>query len=167
MNRLREIREIKGFSQADLAAAAGVGQSDISRIERTGSTPRKRAMRTKLAAALKVRPTRLFPDDVGAPAGEPLPPKRTLFKSSEYTDYRPGASAEPAGDEPAPTRYSLLKSGTENKVCGWCGMNYFVVNEVRITVGEKIVKTYGHLGCLEQDVRTDGLEVKKRGGGPR
>jgi len=153
MNRLREIREIKGFSQADLAAAAGVGQSDISRIERTGITPRKKAMRRKLAAALKVRPARLFPDDVGAPAGEPLPPKRTLFKSSEYADYRPGASAEPAIDEPVPMTRA---------VCRWCGMQYRVANEVKIVVGENAIKTYGHLPCLEQDVRTDGLELKKR-----
>jgi transcriptional regulator with XRE-family HTH domain len=154
MNRLREIREIKGFSQADLAAAAGVGQSDISRIERTGNTPRKKGMRTKLAAALKVRAGRLFPDDVGAPAGEPLPPKRVLFKSSEYADYRPETSAAPAPQEPIPMTRAI---------CGWCGMQYNVANEVKILVGENKIKSYGHLSCLEQDVRTDGLELKKRG----
>lgn len=154
MNRLREIREVKGFSQADLAAAAGVGQSDISRIERTGNTPRKKAMRMKLAAALNVRSKRLFPDDVGAPAGEPLPPKRVLFKSSEYADYRPETSTWPAPQEPIPMTRAI---------CGWCGMQYSVANEVKILVGENKIKSYGHLSCLEQDLRTDGLELKKRG----
>jgi hypothetical protein len=34
---------------------------------------------------------------------------------------------------------------------------------VKIVVGENTIRTYGHLSCLEQDVRTDGLELKKRG----
>lgn len=166
MNRLREIRELKRFSQASLAALSGTTQSEISRIERRGITPRSESWRAKLAEALKVSVGRLFPDDVDAPASDPLPPRRVLLRSSRFDDYVPAPQKtprDPFDDEPAkPEPVAMTRT-----ICRWCGMQYRTENEVKIMVGPNVIKTYGHLSCLEQDVRTDGLEVKKRGGGPR
>jgi len=47
-------------------------------------------------------------------------------------------------------------------ICRWCGMRYSPDKEAKIMVGDVVIKTYGHLSCLEQDVRSDGLELKKR-----
>lgn len=161
MNRLREIREVKGLKQAALAALSGIAQPEISRIERLGFTPRNEAKRMNLARALEVPPGRLFPDPVGPPAGDPLPSKRRLFKSSRYDKYEPPPKKKPRDpfdDEPAkPEPVAMTRT-----VCPWCGMQYRIENEVKIMVGPNVIKTYGHLGCLEQDVRTDGLELKKR-----
>lgn len=166
MNRLREIRELKGFKQPGLAALSGIAQSEISRIERLGIPPRSESKRAKLARVLEVSVGRLFPDEVGAPAGDPLPPRRVLLRSSRFDDYVPTPRKrprEPFDDEPAePEPVAITRT-----VCRWCGMKYKAENEVKIMVGPNVIKTYGHLSCLEQDVRTDGLEVKKRGGGPR
>jgi transcriptional regulator with XRE-family HTH domain len=161
MNRLREIRELKGLKQITLASLSGIAQSEISRIERLGITPRNESKRSKLAKALEVSVGRLFPDDVGAPAGDPLPPKRVLLRSSRFDDYVPAAKKrprDPFNDEPAkPEPVAMTRT-----VCRWCGMQYRAENEVKIMVGPNVIKTYGHLPCLEQDVRTDGLELKKR-----
>lgn len=161
MNRLREIRELKGLKQAALAAVSHVAQSEISRIERLGITPRSEFKRAKLAKALEVSVGRLFPDDVDAPAGDPLPPKRVLLRSSRFDDYVPAPKKKPRhpfDDEPAkPEPVAMTRT-----VCRWCGMQYRADNEAKIMVGPNVIKTYGHLGCLEQDIRADGLELKKR-----
>jgi transcriptional regulator with XRE-family HTH domain len=45
-NRLRELRLAHGLSQEDLSARTGMTQATISRIERGGSPPRPRSVRT-------------------------------------------------------------------------------------------------------------------------
>jgi transcriptional regulator with XRE-family HTH domain len=155
MNRIREIRERLGLSQMRLSIKSGVNQSEISRIERSGITPRDDEKRWKLAKVLGVPSAELFPDPMGAPRGNPLAPKKAdLFKSSAYEDYKP-APMPPAIAPPAPP----LRHST----CKWCGIKYNVEHEVKIMVGDKAIKIYGHLSCLEQDVRSDGLDLKKRG----
>lgn len=153
MNRIRHFRELRGVSQVKLAEACSVPQTWISKIERSGITPQKVKAQLSLARALRVSPGELFPDAESTPFEEPLPPKRVLFKSSRFMDPQPAKSAAPAHDESLPTTRTI---------CRWCGMKYRDENEVKIVVGENTIKTYGHLACLEQDVRSDGLELKKR-----
>jgi transcriptional regulator with XRE-family HTH domain len=66
---LRVAREVRGWSQDDLAEHSGVSKVAISRLERGLRTPRVETMR-KLSRALGVEPHRLFPlgDDAPTPA---------------------------------------------------------------------------------------------------
>lgn len=57
---VRVLRTMKGWSQTDLAAAAQVAQSSISRIE-AGSKQISDAARVRIAKALEVNPYELFP----------------------------------------------------------------------------------------------------------
>ena len=56
--RIRELREARFLTQADLAKQAGVGVVTISRLERDLGTARFATIR-KLAAALGVEPAEL------------------------------------------------------------------------------------------------------------
>lgn len=157
MNRMREIREQLGIKQGRIAMVAGVSQSEISRIERSGITPRSPLKRARIAKALQSAVAFVFPDPVGTTLGDPLPPRRRLFKSSDYELYPPqrsGGEGEPSAAEPVKMTRTI---------CRWCGIKYSPEREVKIMLGDVVIKTYGHLSCLEQDVRTDGLELKKRG----
>lgn len=157
MNRMREIREQLGIKQGRVAQVAGISQSEISRLERSGITPRSPLKRARIAKALQSNVAVIFPDPVGTELGDPLPPRRQLFKSSQYEAYvpqRPGAEEAVAPAEPV---------RMTRTICRWCGIKYSPENEVKIMRGDVVIKTYGHLSCLEQDVRTDGLELKKRG----
>lgn len=62
---LRVIREIRGLTQDDLAAAAQISKISISRLETGHRAPRWSTAR-KLAQALNVAPEQLFPDE-GSP----------------------------------------------------------------------------------------------------
>lgn len=53
MERLREFRRLRAFSQQELADAAGVGRNTISRIERGETGAHGRTLR-RLAQALSV-----------------------------------------------------------------------------------------------------------------
>ena len=53
VERLREFRRLRAFSQQDLADAAGVGRNTISRIERGETGAHGRTLR-RLAQALSV-----------------------------------------------------------------------------------------------------------------
>ncbi len=53
MERLKEFRRLRAFSQQDLADAAGVGRNTISRIERGETGAHGRTLR-RLAQALRV-----------------------------------------------------------------------------------------------------------------
>lgn len=57
---VRELRGIKGWSQIELAEAAGVTQPTISRIE-GGSRRISDTYRVRIAQALEVEPHELFP----------------------------------------------------------------------------------------------------------
>jgi transcriptional regulator with XRE-family HTH domain len=61
MSRLRRARDTADLSQEELAAASGISQVQISRIERGKRRLTKPAAR-KLAAALKIRPSDLLPE---------------------------------------------------------------------------------------------------------
>lgn len=51
--RVRELREARGWSQRELAAAAGLSQDGVSRIERGGRSPRLDTLE-EIATALGV-----------------------------------------------------------------------------------------------------------------
>ncbi len=53
MERLKELRSLRAFSQQELADAAGVGRNTISRIERGETGAHGRTLR-RLALALRV-----------------------------------------------------------------------------------------------------------------
>ena len=53
MERLKELRMLRAFSQQELADAAGVGRNTISRIERGETGAHGRTLR-RLAQALRV-----------------------------------------------------------------------------------------------------------------
>jgi len=69
--RLREIRELRAMTQTELAAAAGVQQPNLSRIERGEVSAQARTHR-RLASALGVKPEELLRE---AEASRPLPPR--------------------------------------------------------------------------------------------
>jgi transcriptional regulator with XRE-family HTH domain len=154
MNQIRHFRELRKISQTELAKKCHVPQTWISRTERDGKTPRKEGTRIALCRALRVSMEDLFPEADGAELGEPLAPKHRLFKSSRYLDRQPAKAGAAAKPEPIPMTRAI---------CRWCGFKYDVDNEVKITVGENTIKTYGHLSCLAEDVNSGGLELKKRG----
>lgn len=52
-NRIRELRELRGLSQADLGARVGLGKWDVSRLE-NGKTQLKLEMAQRIAEALDV-----------------------------------------------------------------------------------------------------------------
>ncbi len=58
--RIRELRKQAGMTQAQLAQAVGVGQSDISRIE-SGQRQVTVPQLCAIAMALKVHPAELLP----------------------------------------------------------------------------------------------------------
>lgn len=67
-NRIREVREARGKSQAELAAALGVRQETISAYETGRAAPPLGKLRA-LAAALEATIDELFPLE-GAEAGK-------------------------------------------------------------------------------------------------
>lgn len=60
MNRIREIRKVKGISMEELAVKAGVGYSNLSRWERNMQVPCKKIAET-IAKALDTTACELFP----------------------------------------------------------------------------------------------------------
>lgn len=72
-NRLKELRLAHGLSQDDLSALTGLTQATISRIERGGSPPRPRSVRT-LAAFFGVPGPYLM--GLGVPGVEKAEPRR-------------------------------------------------------------------------------------------
>lgn len=141
MNNLRRLREARGLTQGKLAKLADIGQSQISKFERTLAMPRLLRTKENLARIFGCSIKAIFPDHV-----DEQPAKPVLFKSSVHEN--PTAAA------------------SEIRTCKWCGVHYRSANEVKIMMGDRVLKVYGHMGCLEQDVRTDGMAewiVKKRG----
>jgi transcriptional regulator with XRE-family HTH domain len=65
--RIRELREARGWSQAELAERAGVRQATISTLE-TGKARRLLDVLERIAEALEVAPAKLL--------GEGVPTKR-------------------------------------------------------------------------------------------
>ena len=59
MNRLREARDSKGWTQAELAARVGVSRKTINTVENRVFTP-SAILAIKLAAALEVSVEQLF-----------------------------------------------------------------------------------------------------------
>jgi transcriptional regulator with XRE-family HTH domain len=64
---LRLARECRGWTQTELAQAAGMRQVQVSRLERGLRQPRLETAR-KLADALDTSVDRLFPSDGSTPA---------------------------------------------------------------------------------------------------
>ena len=62
MNKVKEIREGKGLSQAKLASRAHINQSNLSAIENGRVTPWPKAKRS-LAQVLKTTIAELFPSN--------------------------------------------------------------------------------------------------------
>lgn len=60
--RIKEVRTLRGMSLLDLAAASGVTESTISRVENGKQAPRPSTMR-KLAKALDVSIAELWGED--------------------------------------------------------------------------------------------------------
>jgi transcriptional regulator with XRE-family HTH domain len=68
LTRLRALRERKGLTQAELAAAAGITRGSLGRPENLKGPPRPPTTR-RLARALGVKPEDLSdPPDADAPA---------------------------------------------------------------------------------------------------
>jgi putative transcriptional regulator len=59
MNRLREARDAKGWTQAEVAARVGVSRKTINTVENRVFTP-SATLAIKLAAALEVTVEHLF-----------------------------------------------------------------------------------------------------------
>jgi len=59
MNRLREARDAKGWTQAELAAQVGVSRKTINTVENRVFTP-SAMLAIKLAAALELSVEQLF-----------------------------------------------------------------------------------------------------------
>ena len=59
MNRLREARDAKGWTQAELAARVGVSRKTINTVENRVFTP-SATLAIKLAAALELSVEQLF-----------------------------------------------------------------------------------------------------------
>ena len=59
MNRLREAREAKGWTQAELAARVGVSRKTVNTVENRVFTP-SATLAIKLAEALELSVERLF-----------------------------------------------------------------------------------------------------------
>jgi transcriptional regulator with XRE-family HTH domain len=62
MNKLKEIRELKGLSQFELAKKADITPSDISRLENNKIFAYP-GWRVRLSEALEVSEVELFPDN--------------------------------------------------------------------------------------------------------
>ena len=62
MNRLKELRTVKGFSQLTLAKLTNIAPSDISRIENGWLRPYA-GWRKRLARALAVTEKEMFPEN--------------------------------------------------------------------------------------------------------
>ncbi len=61
--RLRELRELRALSQAELAERAGIGKATVSRLEKANHPPPRPRTVRKLAAALGVEPADLYVSD--------------------------------------------------------------------------------------------------------
>ena len=64
MERLKELRRLRAYSQQDLAEAAGIGRNTISRIERGETGAHGRTLR-RLAKALRVDVAELVKTEEG------------------------------------------------------------------------------------------------------
>ena len=62
MNRIKDFREKRGMTQADLASAVGLNPAAISLYESQSRTPNQKRMRA-MANALGVGLDKLFPRD--------------------------------------------------------------------------------------------------------
>jgi transcriptional regulator with XRE-family HTH domain len=60
---IRELREMRGWSQGDLARRSGVGRSNICEQENKNNHPELRSL-AKIAAAFDAKPSELL-DDAG------------------------------------------------------------------------------------------------------
>ena len=80
--RIKETREAKGLSQADLAERAGVSQQMISKLER-GKAARSGDL-VSIAAALDVSAEFLFSGTGPRTAPEPTPPQQVACEPGPY-----------------------------------------------------------------------------------
>ncbi len=83
MEQLRRLRDLRGLSQAALAAKIGGHAMTISKLERGERAPSLKMLR-RLAAALDVPPAWLLDD--GAPARGPDPPTRAAARGNGAND---------------------------------------------------------------------------------
>jgi transcriptional regulator with XRE-family HTH domain len=80
--RIRQLREQKGLSQADFQNASGVARSHISRVEQGHSVPSLETLQ-KFATALDLPLYRLFYEGEEPPPTPHLTPRRTLEEQAE------------------------------------------------------------------------------------
>jgi|SRR6516165_3658028 transcriptional regulator with XRE-family HTH domain len=80
--RIRQLREEKGLSQADLQEASGLQTSYISRVERGHIVPSLETLQ-KFSAGLDVPLYRLFYEGEEPPPTPHLTPRRTLEELAE------------------------------------------------------------------------------------
>ena len=102
--RLRQLREQKGFSQGDIENASGLLRCYISRVEHGHTVPSLETLE-RFAAALDVPLYRLFYTGEDPPPTPNLTPRQTL---EELAD-EPGASGSEA-------RFLLKLKGVAGKI---------------------------------------------------
>ena len=102
--RLRQLREQKGFSQGDIEKASGLLRCYISRVEHGHTVPSLETLE-RFAAALDVPLYRLFYTGEDPPPTPNLTPRQTL---EELAD-EPGASGSEA-------RFLLKLKGVAGKI---------------------------------------------------
>ena len=102
--RLRQLREQKGFSQGDIEKASGLLRCYISRVEHGHTVPSLETLE-RFAAALDVPLYRLFYTGGDTPPTPNLTPRQTL---EELAD-EPGASGSEA-------RFLLKLKGVAGKI---------------------------------------------------
>jgi transcriptional regulator with XRE-family HTH domain len=99
-NRLRELRNARGFSQAGLGQRVGISQSSIGRLER-GEYRIKDYLLEKLAQALDVKPWQV----IGVTDSRASEQLQVLFNrvnddgKREILAFAQGIAARPGGDD--------------------------------------------------------------------
>jgi len=102
--RLRQLREQKGFSQGDIEKASGLLRCYISRVEHGHTVPSLETLE-RFAAALDVPLYRLFYTGEDTPPTPNLTPRKTLEELADD----PGASGSDA-------RFLLKLKGVVGKI---------------------------------------------------
>ena len=102
--RIRQLREQKGFSQGDIEKASGLLRCYISRVEHGHTVPSLETLE-RFAAALDVPLYRLFYTGEDAPATPHLTPRRTLEEL-----------ADEAGPQGTEARFLLKLKGLVGKM---------------------------------------------------
>ena len=139
MNRVREFRKRRKWTQAALAKHAGLSQGSIWTVENGHNVPLP-GMAKKIAKALDVPQHDVFPDGVRMPCMGPRADYWTAKDREQFSGFMRG----------------LLCHVADVHLCHWCGFPYDPEKEkplkVRVKGRERI---YGHEKCRQEHRDTE------------